>query len=446
MLYIYYMKNNFLRWVMLAVWGLFPALLAAEVTVVRIEGATVYLDISSAKQTVQPGQPFKVILSAEKLVNPKTGKNLGNIYKYSAQGALTEVQPLYAVGQVEGETSGLAVGQEAVLTQAAAPVQTVSPQPTGPNSPLEKRRKTVYAPVEQTLISVTEADVSAPNAHNLITLSEEGQVTVWSRGGKDTLTENLTYQLASSLTPITLSAAPVKEGLAQIFVTVYSPSRKAISALVLENQNGKLEQTASLPYFVKEMGCGQDKTVWAQKPFVAGAQPANARELLYKDGEFTPAKASFSTRRNWLLGLTRYDLEKPGSDNLIYTASNGTINVRLANGKQAQSEDLFATSPNRVKYKQEILKFYPSVQVFGPQGGATVAAVENDAKIGLLAKMFGQYRRGKIHFMTLEKGRLSVTDTTPLDGVVYDTACSDRAILAAEVLPDGTSSVVEIFK
>ena len=107
---------------------------------------------------------------------------------------------------------------------------------------------------------------------------------------------------------------------------------------------------------------------------------------------------------------------------------------------------MFAAAPNRVKYKQEILKFYPSVQVFGPEGRATLAAVENISKLGILSDTFGQYKSSKIHFLAFEKGRLSVTDTVELDGVVYDTACTDRAILAAEVLPDGNSSVVEIFK
>ena len=60
--------------------------------------------------------------------------------------------------------------------------------------------------------------------------------------------------------------------------------------------------------------------------------------------------------------------------------------------------------------------------------------------------MFGQYQSGKIHFMQYQNGHLSVQDTTPLDGVIYDTACSDRAILAAEVLSNGTSRVVEILK
>ena len=347
---------------------------------------------------------------------------------------------MYAVGELP-EKASASVGQEAVI-EAAAPVYT-----RDADEDASSRQKIVYAPVEQEIISLTQADITAPGAQNFITLSADGKVTVWSRAGKDTLAEQLSYTVPSAKRAVTLSAAPVKEGgLAQIFVSVYDPSRSSVSALVLENENGALQETASLPYFVKELGCGKDKKIWAQKPFVSAARPGNAREVAYQNGKYTVQKDMFSTQRNWLTGLNRYDVENAGADNLIYTSSNGTVRLTLQNGKRAESKDLFAAAPNRVKYKQEIVKFYPSLQVFGPAGDATVAAVENTSKLGLLSETFGQYQSGKIHFLTFEKGRLSLQDTVNLDGVVYDTACSDRAVLAAEVLPDGSSSVVEIFK
>ena len=48
--------------------------------------------------------------------------------------------------------------------------------------------------------------------------------------------------------------------------------------------------------------------------------------------------------------------------------------------------------------------------------------------------------------MDYQKGRLQIIDTVELSGVLYDTACTDKAVLTAEVLPDGTSSIVEILK
>lgn len=427
---------------MLTAFLLFPAFLQAQVMVVRVDGNKVYLDTSSLKRNVQKGDLFKVILSSEKLTNPKTGKDLGLVYNYSQEGKIVEVQPLYAIGETEADKR-IAVGQEVVLT-ATAPTQQVLPASTQEADKISTHRKTVYDPVEQEIIGVTEANVTGEN--NFITLSDKGQVTVWTRGEKGALKEELSFALPAAKRALAISAAPVKDNKAQIFVSYFDENRKTISTAVLENQDGALKEIANLSYFAKELGCGQSKQIWLQKPFVSGIYPGNARLLAYTDGKFTPTKETISTYRNWLTGVNRYAVESDSAQNTVYTSSNGRLRLVLSNGKRAESKDLFAGAPNRVKYKQEILKFYPSVQVFGPEGNAAFAAVENVSKLGILSDTFGQYQNGKIHFLTFEKGRLSVTDTVELDGVVYDTACTDSAVLAAEVLPDGNSSVVEIFK
>lgn len=436
MVYMYYMKIN--TAFLLSILFFIPVLCPAQLTVVRVDGQKVYIDTSVLNRNVSKGETFKIILSSERLVNPKTGKDLGPLYTYSPEGKITEVQPMYAVGELPKGTKA-AVGQEAVLEPLAAEepaAETVKTQDAKPSS----IRKTTFAPVEQEIVSLSTAAVTAPKAENIITLSKKGQLTVWTPAG-DKLEQNLSFQIPSGKTPLTVSAYPAQNTqTADIFVTVYDASREKISTLVLSNQNGRLTQTDTLPYFVKELGCGAEKTLWAQKPFVSGAKPGNARKLAYQNGKFVLTGDTLNTGRNWLTGVNEAD----GS--LVITAQNGVIRRTSPDGKKAESKSLFASAPNRVKYKQEILKFYPSVQVFGPADNRVYAAVENTAKLGLLSDTFGQYQSGKIHFMSFEKGRLKITDTAETDGFIYDTACSARAVLAAEVLPDGTSSVVEFFK
>ena len=118
----------------------------------------------------------------------------------------------------------------------------------------------------------------------------------------------------------------------------------------------------------------------------------------------------------------------------------------LKNGKRAESKKHFATAATRIKYKQKLIRFYPSVQVFGEKGKATLAAVENTAKWGLLSETFAQYDSSKLHWLNYEQGKLVEKDVMELDGVLYDTACTDTSILAAEVLADGSSTVVEILR
>ena len=443
MVYNYYMKINILRFFFSVFFVLFSSWASAQLTVVRVQEARVFFDTSESSTPVKRGDGFKVILSSEHLINPKTGKDLGLVHNYSPEGKITEVQPLYAVGEFPVVTE-VSVGQEAVLVPAPV-AQKIAAAP-GFATPVSSRTVITYAPVGMEIVSLTEGPVTSETAQNVVTLSASGQVSVWTRSDEQ-LRENMSYQLPTGKTPLAVSAVPVRnQETADIFVSFYDPRQEKISSLVLQVKDGKLSVADTLPYFMKELGCGASKTLWAQRPFISDIRPGNAYTVSYGNGKYVVTDKALATQRNWLMGANLFAVEKPGTDNFLYTAKNGKIRMELLNGRKAESKALFASSPNRVKYKQEIVKFYPSLQVFSLGGHAVLAAVENVSKLGLLTGTFGQYQNGKIHFLQYDKGRLSVTDSVELDGVVYDTACTDHAILAAEVLADGTSSLVEIFK
>lgn len=411
--------------------------------VVRVAGKNVYLDTSSLDRKVNVGDSFKIILSAERLVNPKTGKDLGPLYNYSAEGKITEVQPLYAVGTLP-EALPVTVGQEAVLQEKPAPAKEAAAAPQNTPTPSSKN-KLVYAPTNQVIISLSEGPVLAEYTQNIITLSDSGLVTVWTRA-KETLRENITYQLPSLQKPLSVSAAKLSRAeKADIFVSYFDARQNRIFTSILQEQDNQLKEIASIPYYVKEHGCADKKELWAQRAFVSGAYPGSARKLIYENNQFVPSAQTYTTQRNWLPSAVWFPVEQSQTENFIYTSSGGKIVLTLENGKQAESKDLFAASPNRVKYKQEVVKFYPSLQVFGTAGNATIVGVENTSKLGILSSTFGQYKNGKIHFLAYEKGRLNIKDSLEFDGVIYDTACTANTLLTAEVLPNGTSSVVEIF-
>lgn len=440
MVYHYYMKIKILLFSFLFS---LPLVAVAQVTVVRVQNNQIYLDTSSVENPVRPGDTFKVILSSEKLTNPKTGKELGLIYNYSPEGVITEVQPLYAVGKLPAAT-GVEIGQEALIEKA--PAAAVTPAKTVQAvAPASVHKKITYEPVAQEIISLTSADITAPHADNILTLSTQGVLTVWTRHGEQ-LKEALTYKLPAGKAPVTLSAAPLRgKDTAEVFVVVYDERLARMSTLILAYENEHWELLDTLPYVVKEIGCGAQKTLWLQRPFIAGARPGNARNLIYQDGKFTAADQALATQRNWLMGLNQFPSGSDGENYLIYTTPTGRVKLELPHGKTTEYKEFSVGSPNRVKYKQEIVKFYPSLQVVHTQGRTQAVVVENTAKFGLLSSTFGQYESGKIHFLSFEKGRLSQTDSVGLDGFIYDTACTDAAVLTAEVLPDGQSSVVEIL-
>ncbi|MBO7191330.1 MAG: hypothetical protein J6V32_04445 [Elusimicrobiaceae bacterium] len=424
-----------------------PLIAQAQATVVRVQNHQIYLDTSALKTPVNKGDSFKVILSSEKLTNPKTGKDLGLVYNYSPVGVITEVQPLYAIGKLPSET-GVEIGQEALVqTAQPAPQAAAATQAEKSEQPkVSLHKKISYQPVEQEIVSLSSADITAPGAENIVTLSTKGRISVWNRNGEE-LKEALSYQLPSGRTPLALSAVPLRgKDTAEIFATVYDDRLARVRTVVLSYENGQWTTLDTLPYFVKEMGCGSEKTLWLQKAFVSGTRPGNAHNVVYQNGQFGPGTQELATQRSWLMGANRFPFADNNSLQLIYTTSVGRIKLELPRGKTTEYKDFSVGSPNRVKYKQEIVKFYPSLQVVESQGKPQVAAAENTTKYGLLSSTFGQYESGKIHFLSFEKGRLTLQDTVALDGFVYDTACSDTAVLTAEVLPDGQSSLVEILK
>lgn len=446
MLYNYYMKIKLLRSTLIACLCLWPGLLQAQVTVVRVADKDVYLDTSSLNRKVQKGESFKIILSTEQLINPQTGKDLGPIYHYSPKGIITEVQPLYAIGTLP-QTLPITVGQEAILEEKITPSASVAApkSPAAVSAITSSKNKLVYEPIDQTIISLSTGPILAEYAHNIVTLSDSGLVTVWTRAD-EVLRENANYQLPNTQTPLFISVYALSTAdKADIFVSYFDTRQNKISTTILHYQDDQLKEIDTIPYFVKEHGCRVHKTIWAQKAFISGIKPGNARELLYKDGKFVTSEDSYPTQHHWLPSTVLFPLEKDTQSNLIYTSSNGKIVAVLANGKQIESKDVFGASPNRVKYKHEIVKFYPSLHAFGSPGNATIAGVENTTKMGLLSSTFGQYKNGKIHFLSYEKGKLTIKETVELDGVIYDIACTPSTLLAAEVLPNGTSSVVEIF-
>lgn len=449
MLYHYYMKINFQRFLAACAAVCVFSCAWAQVSVVKQEGDRIYLDTSELNRNVSVGESFKVILSSEKLVNPKTGRDLGRINRYSQEGKIVETQPLYAVGEMPGAPK-FSVGQEAVITFApsAAPVsapavQTAEAFPAGEKS---SRKMNTYPVVEREIVGAVKADFNALPGEEIAAADTKGNLVVYAQDGVE-LRETAVYKLPSGRKTVSVSAADVTgAGRAQAFVSVYDERKQQVSTLVFDVSDREPVLLGTLPYLVKELGCGSDKKLYAQKAFANGNKASDARELVYKDGRFSAGKKIFSAYGNRLSGVQYYPVQKAGEHNFVYTASNGRLRVRLDDGKYAQSPARFASAPNRVKYKQDILSFYPSVQVYGPAGRATLAGVENTAKLGALSEQFGQYDGGKIHFLTYENGALNIRETVQLNGFVYDTSCTSGGILAPQILPGGRTLLVEIYR
>lgn len=453
MLYHYYMKISFklLLCAALAV-GFSPCVLA-QVSVVKQDGNKIYLDTSEFNRNVSVGDHFKIITSTEKLVNPKTGKELGDVYHYSPEGRIVEVQPLYAVGELPNAAQ-YALGQEAVITTGGqtAPVhfpvaeEDKATQNTTAAQPVSNRKMKKYPLLEREVISAVEADLNALPGEEIALVDRTGTLQLYSPEGSE-LRLRAEHKLSTGKKPLALSAADLTgAGQAQLFVTLYDENKAQITTQVYEVADNEFKLVATLPYFVKEMGCADQKKLYAQKPFTGGAKAGDGRLLQYKNGKFSLGEKAFATRGSWLSGMNFYPVQSAQESNVLSTLKSGRIRLTLRNGKPAESPALFAGAANRVKYKQDIIPFYPSLQAYGPAGRATLAGVENVGKLGLLSEQFGQYSSSKIHFLTYENGVLDVQETLPLSGFVYDTSCTARGILVPQVVSGGQTILTEIYR
>ena len=446
MLYHYYMKINLKLLAIGLIVSSFLPCVRAQVTIVKQDGQKIYLDTSDFNRQVSIGDSFKIITAQEELVNPKTGKNLGKLNHYSAEGKIIEVAPLYAVGQL-ADNAAYTPGQEAIILPATASLSPAAVSAAKQNAaPASNRKIKTYDVLDREIISAVQADLTPRPGEEIAAIDTKGNLILYS-SETTALSELATGKLPVSYKPITLSAKDLMDnGYAQLFVVGYKESEQKISTFVFDVQDNTFKQIASLPYFVKEIGCGSDKEIYAQKPFISGIKPGNAYELKYEKDTFKLNKDALNTRHNWLTGINKYEIQNKSTDNFIYTAFNGRLRMKLANGKFAESPALFATAPNRVKYKQEIIPFYPSLQAYGPQGHATLAGIENTTKFGLLSEQFGQYSGGKMHFLTYENGTFSEQETLELKGFVYDTNCSEHGILVPQILTGEQTILAEIYR
>ena len=419
----------------------------AQVIVVKQDGNKVYLDTSDFNRQVAVGDPFKVILSQEKLTNPKTGKDLGLINHYSAEGKITEVQDLYAIGELP-QKENISIGQEAVIDPSAVqPPVAQNPEATPQAQKIISNRKIYTYPVlEREVISAVKANLTPAAGEEIAVIDSKGFLVLYTQEGSE-LRQIAEYKFPAGHKAITLSAKDIMDArYAQLFAAVYNEPKQKISTLIFKAENNDLKKIDSVPYFVKELGCGTDKDLYGQKPFINGPKAGDARELEHEWLRFTLDDDRLPTRGHWLTGINYHEIQKDDYDNFVYTAENGKIRMQLAGGKYAESPALFATAANRVKYKQDIISFYPSLQAYGPDGHATLVAVENVAKKGILSEQFGQYSSSKIHFLKYENGILDIKETIDLNGFVYDTNCTAGGILVPQILSSGQTVLTEIYR
>ncbi len=395
---------------------------AQEALIVKQDGAKVYLDISEFKEKPKVNDNFTVTFWGGEIKNPKTGKVLGKTVERRLTGTITEVEKLFAVGTVNN------IGKEDKLEGIEADISVSAPVT---NVIAEQKDKDTIkplwqsAPLEGKALAFTAGDIMANGESNLLIAYEGNNIIAYDLKD-DKLDKVSEFKLSPMYEIISLDNADLNEnGKAEIFISYFDSARNHFNTAVYEAEDNNFVEKAKIRGLVKGIAPFNGKRVLYTQNInnMSGKFKAlNPAVLEYKDGKYQAGKQLKAYKFQSIYGfnVAEFDGDK---QNVIYTQPSGKLRLQFDKKSSyinSPSEFNFASTPNRVKFDNEVLKFYPSLAVYDKDGGVIVAGLQNEAKLGILSSTFGSYQRGKLVLLKWDGSSLESFANTPIGGYTVD--------------------------
>jgi len=395
--------------------------------VVKQEGLKVYLDISDFKTPPVKGAEFRIIEQKGKdIINPKTGKNLGKEISKEVKGKITFTGEMYSTGELAQQVNVLGLEAEVdTPRESSAAHNAFAPQ---------RDQKFNEMPIMPAWQSATiEAETKAAAAGNITGAGNE-LALVFNDNSINifTMEDGVLKKLSSTpVNPlrniIALDAADIKgAGRAQLFAVVYDPAETRFTTLVFEYKDGKLEQTDTIQGLVKGIApYNTPRALYTQNliPTSGKFKMTTPAKLIYKNG-FKPGDKLNASRFESVFGFNVGEFLDNNKQYVIFATPNRKLRVQFdKRSKYIESPAGldFATTPMRIKFKNDVLRLPLSIALFkNNQGETIVAAVEHKAKLGVLADTFGSYQSAKLHFLKWTGDGFFLQGSADIGGVVYD--------------------------
>ncbi len=386
---------------------------------VRVDSDTAYFDITSsskAGKTVSAGDSFVIFEYGDELVNPVTGSRLGRIKLTIATGAITGVEPKYAVGRIDFRKSKPKPGQQASFQRRA------SHGPT-PEQSEEKLPVWKSSPIAETILGIALGDITGDGANELVTLSAR-KITAYTLH-KGILKAAGAWEVPGTRRFLSVETADLKntgDGF-EVYACAFSDFSNRIETYVLEWKDGKFAKKETLKWLVANLaGPGAAPLMYSQQLFDSRQlSRSGIRRLLYRDGRFTTdSKRLKKPRPDWIYGFSLDDMNGDGEDELIYITGSNRIRVQFKKRKNYwESNDDFGKTPNRLEWLGEKLRIYPRLPVIKDAGGQTfIYGIVNIPKSGLLAESFGRYKSGELHCFKWSSMAMHTAWKAPVDGYI----------------------------
>ncbi len=400
---------------------------AQTALIVKQDGARVYLDISDFKEKPKVNDTFTVTFWGGEIKNPKTGKILGKTIERRLNGKITEVEPLYAIGSVNN------IGKEDKLEGIEANITIlpqVAPQPAVQQAGQNSQKNNLphlwqSKPLDGKALAFTAGDITGSGESNLVIAYDDNNIITYNLQD-DKLNKVSEFKSSPIQKIISLDNADLDgNGKAEIFISYFDTVRNHFNTAVYEIENNTWTEKANFRGLVKGIAPFNGKRVLYTQNIdnMSGKFRALTPAILeYKDGKYQAGKQLKSYKFQSIYGFNVAEFDE-GKQNVIYTQPSGKLRIQFDKKSSyinSPSEFNFASTPNRIKFDNDIIKFYSSLALSNADGGFVVAGLENEAKLGILSSTFGYYQSGKLVLLKWDGSSLNKFAEAPLGGYTVD--------------------------
>lgn len=398
---------------------------AQTALIVKQDGAKVYLDISDFTEKPKVNDTFTVTFWGGELKNPKTGKVLGKTIERRINGTITAVEELFAVGSITD------FNKQDKLESLEANI-TVLPQvvPQTTTTQTEQKTQKDLTPLWQSAaldgkaVAFTAGDIG--NGQNNLIIAYEGNNIVTYALQDNKLNKVSEFKFGPMHKIISLDNGDLNgNNKTEIFISYFDTVRNYFNTAVYEFENDAWTEKATFRGLVKGIApYNKERVLYTQSinKMSGKISPLTPAVLVYKDGKYKAGKQLKAYKFDSIYGfnVAKFDGDK---EQVIYTQPGGKLRLQFDKKSSyinSPSGFDFASTPNRVNFDEEILKFYPSLALYEANGGLIVAGLENEAKLGILSSTFGSYQNGKLVLLKWDGSALNKFAEAPLGGYTVD--------------------------
>ena len=399
---------------------------AQSALIVKQEGAKVYLDISDFQEKPKVNDTFTVTFWGGELKNPKTGKVLGKTIERRLNGTITMVEKLFAVGNISS------FNKQDNLEGLEADVK-ILPTVQHNNMPQSEQNYTQnnLAPLWQSsalegkILAFTAGDIMGNGQSNLILANEDNNIITYDL--KDNKLNKISeFKFNPMFEIISLDNGDLNgNNKAEIFISYFDTAKEHFNTAVYEFEKETWAEKATIRGLVKGIApYNKERVLYTQNVnnMFGKSNFLNPAVLVYKDGKYQAGDQLKIYKFDSIYGfnLAKFD---GNTEQVIYTQPSGKLRLQFDKKNSyinSPSGFNFASTPNRIKFNNEIFKFYSSLALYKGEEGIIIAGLENEAKLGILSSTFGYYQSGKLVLLKWDGSSLQKYNTASFGGYTVD--------------------------